>query len=105
MFHRRVAALEAKQQGQATQPLAQGGSRNAKAGLIPAKGLSKEDQAIAERLQKLKEDTAPSNVIIFVAAISLSLQIIVCFLFADAIITVLPLVQSLSHLRKRLSLA
>lgn len=54
---RRVAALEAKQQGQAKHPVPLGGSRNAKAGLLPTKGLSKEDQAIAERLQRLKDDT------------------------------------------------
>ncbi|TNN87160.1 Abscission/NoCut checkpoint regulator [Liparis tanakae] len=59
---RRVAAYEAKQQGQSTQPPAQGGSRNSKAGHIPTKGLSKEDQAIAERLQKLKEDTVPKSI-------------------------------------------
>lgn len=67
-FHRRVAALEAKQQGQSTQPSAQGGSRNNKACQLPTKGLSKEDRAIAERLQKLKEDTAPSNQKLFILA-------------------------------------
>lgn len=61
-YKKRVAAFEAKQQGQSTQPLAQGGTRNSRAGNIPTKGLSKEDQAIAERLQKLKEDTAPKSV-------------------------------------------
>ncbi|KAM8913610.1 abscission/NoCut checkpoint regulator isoform 1-T2 [Spinachia spinachia] len=58
-YKKRVAALEARQQGQSTQPSAQG---NDKAGHLPAKGLSKEDRAIAERLQKLKEDTAPKSV-------------------------------------------
>ncbi|XP_042356501.1 abscission/NoCut checkpoint regulator [Plectropomus leopardus] len=61
-YKKRVAAYEAKQQGQATQPLAQGSNRNSKAGHLPTKGLSKEDQAIAERLQKLREDTAPKSV-------------------------------------------
>ncbi|XP_018545747.1 abscission/NoCut checkpoint regulator [Lates calcarifer] len=61
-YKKRVAALEAKQQGQSTQPLAHGGSRNSKAGHLPTKGLSKEDQAIAERLQKLKEDTTLKSI-------------------------------------------
>uniref|UniRef100_A0A665UVP3 FYVE-type domain-containing protein n=1 Tax=Echeneis naucrates TaxID=173247 RepID=A0A665UVP3_ECHNA len=46
-YKKRVAALEAKQQGEST----------------PAHGaLSKEDQAIAERLQKLKEETTPRTI-------------------------------------------
>ncbi|XP_070776088.1 abscission/NoCut checkpoint regulator [Enoplosus armatus] len=61
-YKKRVAAFEAKQQGQSTHPLAHGGNRNSRAGHLPSKGLSKEDQAIAERLQKLKEDTAPKSV-------------------------------------------
>ncbi|XP_072221343.1 abscission/NoCut checkpoint regulator isoform X2 [Leuresthes tenuis] len=61
-YKKRVAALEAKQQGQSTQPVVHGGSRNSKAGHLPTKGLCKEDQAISERLQKLKEDTKPKSI-------------------------------------------
>ncbi|XP_026211283.1 abscission/NoCut checkpoint regulator [Anabas testudineus] len=60
-YKKRVAAFEAKQQGHLTQPLSHGSS-NSKAVHLPAKSLSKEDQAIAERLQKLKEDTTPKSV-------------------------------------------
>lgn len=61
-YKKRVAAFEAKQQGQSAQPLAHGGSRNSKVSHVPTKGLSKEDQAIAERLHRLKEDTMPKSV-------------------------------------------
>lgn len=74
-FHRRVAALEAKQQAQSTKSLAHGGNRNNKAGHLPTKGLSKEDQAIAERLQKLKEDTLPSNEMRFFSSFDLFWQL------------------------------
>ncbi|KAF3701350.1 Abscission/NoCut checkpoint regulator [Channa argus] len=61
-YKKRVAAFEAKQQGLLTQPLAHGSSMNSKAIHLPAKGLTKEDHAIAERLQKLKEDTTPKSI-------------------------------------------
>ncbi|XP_077411468.1 abscission/NoCut checkpoint regulator [Vanacampus margaritifer] len=59
-YKKRVAAFEAKQQEQKTQP--HGGSIPSQAGLPTSKGLSKEDQAITERLQKLKEDTKPKYI-------------------------------------------
>ncbi|XP_057716116.1 abscission/NoCut checkpoint regulator isoform X2 [Corythoichthys intestinalis] len=59
-YKKRVAAFEAKQQGQKMQPHT--GSVHSQAGLPPPKGLSKDDQAIADRLQKLKEDTAPKSI-------------------------------------------
>ena len=53
-----MAALEAKQQGSDVTH-AHGGARNVNVDRVPMKGLTKEDQAIAARLQKLKEDTKP----------------------------------------------
>lgn len=55
-YRKRVAALEAKQQDQS----GQAHRGNTPAPPIP-QGLSKEDQAIAERLHKLKEDTAQKS--------------------------------------------
>lgn len=57
--HRRVAAFEAKQkqlkdqQKAAAKPRGQAGSRY--------QGLSKEDRAIAERLERLREERKPSE--------------------------------------------
>lgn len=63
-LHRRVAAYEAKQQNQTSKSLAHGSNAKSRVDHVPYKGLSKEDQAIAERLQKLKEDTKPSTCIV-----------------------------------------
>ncbi|CAL8286163.1 unnamed protein product [Lota lota] len=60
-YKKRVAALEAKQHGSEVTH-GQGGARNVDIDSVPTKGLSKEDQAIAARLQKLKEDPKPRSI-------------------------------------------
>lgn len=79
--HRRVAAYEAKQHNQTSKSLAHGSNAKSKVDHVPYKGLSKEDRAIAERLQKLKEDTKPSTCIIIPVQIILVAAIGACFCF------------------------
>lgn len=64
LFLRRVEAFEAKQLQKQQQQQHTCKTNNTPA-IMSTKGLSKEDQAIAHRLQKLKDETKPSECYMF----------------------------------------
>lgn len=60
-YKKRVAELQSKPQGSHVSH-AHGGARHVDTECVPTKGLGIEDQAIAARLQKLKEVTKPKSI-------------------------------------------